>query len=635
MTFTRLAFWGFLSSSSAGLYLHHNEWVDNYLATMTTIALMMVLFRKTHFSHEGQGLIGEPSTVFLCALSLGILASSHISLALIGMLHLAFVLLGNCLVSNNYRRTVVFTYRNHKLRAFLMFSGSFLVLLTSSLDLWKSTGRELFSDTKYVDLLGTYGDGWLTGVSEGHVPPIVESTVALLVTVSLLPLIILLAKVLPNSVIQDQLAEAFPRAEFGGFMVLIIAVYLSRRGRMSPANRELVCGICLGMTTSAALVLAGTYDFVVPRQIVPSGGFLLFPFLIVSSVFLTIILYEANPANGIWVRRGLRINFFTVLVWTLLQVGFGRNSDQLLPIVAQQKSWYLNNSSYQEIARILEAPGRSIALGSPQFFANNAANLIALPMTGKPLIAPSAPKTRSLRHLVSHNSLDSAVGVWNPDSISFEELDSILDFLEVQYVITAQNDPIIGLYTLDESSSDRQLVDSNLKLQDSNYLVWRRNRFTNSQINETLNSTDTCPVLSGSCLITSRLLQIDPSTEPRLKTCETSCLWTYRSTTASISPKILIPVTYDGVLRVSSSEGVSLPTSNFGGFLSVDLLGNKQENLTISVSPDFVMWLRVFSSYWNLALVSLLGIIVCVRKTRICTHNNVRTSGEIIATNSI
>jgi hypothetical protein len=615
VNFTQLVLCGILSSGSAGLYLHWNEWTDNYLATMATVSLVMVLLRRENYVRINQGFFGESSVVFVCALSFGVLTSSHISLAVIGGGYLLFLLLGNCLISQNYRISVVRTWRDQKLQLFLVLSGGLLVLSVNLLDLWSSTGSEVFSDSKYEDLLGTYGDGWLTGISRGLVPTAIESSIALLLTMFLLPLVFLLTKILPNSTIQDQLAEAFPRAEFGGFMVMLIAIRLLRKGRMKPAVRRLASGVCLANAASTVLVLAATYDFLLPRQIVPSGGFLLFPVMLVSSVFLTVVLNEEPGVIGAWVKLILRVNLFAVLIWTLFLFGFGRKSDQLLPAITETSSVYLNHSDYWELSRVLNSGARSIAIGSPLSFTNNGNSLISLPMSGKSLIAPAMPKTRNLMHLVEHVPLDAAVGVWNPGDLSYEEVDKILDFLEVGFVIVSQNDPFAAKLTSDVFPSIDEIQE--LRLADVNYLVGRRNFFTTVVIDKQEVPNVVCPILSRMCAVTSHSIQANSTSEPHLTVCEKSCLWTYRIDFESGARNVLIPVTFDEALRVTNSKGADIPTSNFGGFLLLDLTENVSgSELTISVKLDTLMWLRVVSSYWTAATISALGVWMFTRKLR-------------------
>lgn len=191
----------------------------------------------------------------------------------------------------------------------------------------------------------------------------------------------------------------------------------------------------------------------------------------------------------------------------------------------------------------------------------------------------------------------------------------VFDFLQVENVVVgfSDEDPVL----------ERQIrryenaVTRNLR---SSYKITHRSVFSVFTLPTASKSqVETCPVLTfrTSCTVVFASKRTAPVSEPRLRSCDSGCLWTFRTPEISESDLLIVPVTYDSTLDVRDNQGRYIKTESIGGFLGVwSDDGLPEGELRIDLAPDGRMWLRVIASYANLLVAAAMAVSVLVSVRR-------------------
>lgn len=139
--------------------------------------------------------------------------------------------------------------------------------------------------------------------------------------------------------------------------------------------------------------------------------------------------------------------------------------------------------------------------------------------------------------------------------------------------------------------------------------------------NDIARNLDVCPILQTDCPLIELSTQSEVSATPRLRSCPTGCLWTYRSPEIPESKTLILPVTFDEALHVLDNTGRNLTTQNVGGFLGVlSDSGLANTEMKIEFRPDGRTLTRVGASYLNLAAAILLGVTAILKSSRSLRH---------------
>lgn len=113
--------------------------------------------------------------------------------------------------------------------------------------------------------------------------------------------------------------------------------------------------------------------------------------------------------------------------------------------------------------------------------------------------------------------------------------------------------------------------------------------------------------------------QLASSSETDLQHCQHVCLWTFRTFSVSGANRLVIPVTYDGVLSIRDARGTQLDRSKVGSFLGVaGTNGIGEGELTLTLDPDIRMLSRALVSILNICL--LITTIEAIARPRLRSH---------------
>jgi len=462
-------------------------------------------------------------------------------------------------------------------------------------------------------LFSEFAFGGLYGLSDGgSLPEAVRRVASVVLATTVIPFFVMLDGILPQFLRASDFRE-LPRVEFSGALIVIAVALGMRQIRVSPI-RNLLSRLMIWQSLVWLTVVVSVLDRL-PTVLASSGAWMTLAVVLIINLFITFVLLDALP-HGRWLTRSISLtNLVLIGYWCLIQFGFA-TFDSPLRVPAQFSSrfaaadvlsvsdWY--RASSLELDRV-------VISSTPSFY-----DFMGFVTDGFPVVAPADPKMRASDQLQSNFAFNFSINAPRFETLSSGEIDRILDFLQVRYVLVGEPTRSDAPQAATLSEGLQSVLGElgrpeSLALPQATYDVYSRSGFSAFVLPSTVaTSTSVCPVLFEVCPVVVDTTRLDSSPIARLQKCQRDCLWTFRTPAVGGANRLVIPVTYDDVLNVHDASGTRLDTSNMGGFLAVaGPNGIGEGELTVTLEPDIRMLSRVFVSYLNLGVfLVLLGAVM-------------------------
>jgi hypothetical protein len=378
---------------------------------------------------------------------------------------------------------------------------------------------------------------------------------------------------------------------------------------------------------------------VLPGFLQPSSAWQFAAPMLSLNVFLAaVLLWHDETGQQKTIRVLSRTTMVLAAVWTGLQLSFLYAIPTPQIQIPDRKDPFNNNqvelSSW--LSELRDEPTRFALAVTQEQFTDTPRVLrlfLAVSLVEKPMVSPSPTKIRDNEHLAPGLTLDAGVPpisleLW-PDAGEFARL---LSFLQVKNLVVPSDDPSLA----DSSSVINQLVSSGfaretteLRLLDpkfetspdpaetrrpdyglKNFELQRFLLFNASR--QAVSASEACNVLLGSCDLFKRIQPVGVSDVPQVNVCSDDCLWTIDVPTSTKTQQLLVlPIKFNDTLVVSDVD-VELTSSDYDGFLAVDLPPSEfARTLNVRYEPNAVALLRVLSSYANSVAV-MMGVALVV-----------------------
>ena len=617
--FTTIIAFGFLISSSFGLYLRWNEWSDQYVQSMGVIAVSMFLMHRDFHIADLNSPFELPWMLFLClAISSNGVITGHpgfLPVAMAVWLATLFAFIWSPIFRSRLKRWLALMRTGLSLLAAMSIATAISVFVDLLAESGPGFGAARVARTQ--GLFGAYAFGLYSGSRLGTVPSPLAHLISTFLSTTLMPFFMLFDGIIPSAFRVSSFRE-LTRVEFSGLLGLL-AVAMSWYQIRDLQVRSLIRGVAVLQGAIWFYVLLDARDLL-PAWVAASGVWTVFPIILVLNIFLTFV-FLARASREQLLKRGLAIfNLLLASYWLLFQFSFvSFGAEFHLPEKYSSRFRVAEAISEAKIFPVSDgSPGRVVITNS-KFY--NFLDFVAL---GVPVVAPANPKIRDSRQLQNSYAYYFAV---DPPKIDSDEdlarLKSQFAFLNVEKVIigreamSSEASRVSGSrhYQLRVSQTDRyHLPDWHLSALDVVSLTQFPAFYLDSYIARNL---DTCPILQADCPFFELSVQSEASATPRLRLCPNHCLWTFSSPEIPKSKTLVLPITFDEALRVRDGSSRNLTTVNAGGFLGV-LSGSGLANteLRIEFQPDGRTLTRVGASYLNLVTAILLGLIAISKASR-------------------
>jgi len=602
-TMVRSLILGLMLLAPAGVYMRWNEWTDTYAQVAASFAIVAFLLKRPHFhdlTRDTAGVLPPTSDTLMLAFCFTTLCAGHPGVLPYSLYVIVATILVGLMLSHHFRRRIVTTLRSQFFGVALVIGPGVLVMSVMFVDLMRLTNEDEFAK-RSVQSHSFYAASWINQLSNELMPESVGKYLALAISTVVLPGLIVLLKLLPNSALQDSFAMVIPRGEFAGFLIFVVGIIIRFR-RQLPISHKNYLEVALAVQAFAVLFAVMSEIDLLPKYLSGSGSFLMFSILLQLSTLMAFNLTGGHFQLGFVFQNLVRMSLVLTSIWTMLVFGFFVNSQEIVPKRASESSWYPSTAEALDLAPILSKPSRAVFLDSQRRW-------IALPVLGKPLVFPSTPKIRDSQHLVEHYPLDASIGVEVVRTEDVEYLSKVLDFLSVEQVIFLKGEQRLLelVQRLSELESSRNRLSSAVVFG-SEYLIWERTQFSSFLLKHGELSQEKCPILQQECALLLQANRILSTDGKAIEVCKAKCLWEMH--TSELPPRMLqvFPITFDGTLRVIREDGQEVPTFDIGGFLAVSTNDLSFRRLQIFLEPDLIMRTRIISSY--LSTLSLICIII-------------------------
>lgn len=617
-------FFGFLLCAPVGVYLKLNDWSDKYSLTAGIVGAVFLLLHRRNF--EVQSDLGDIPTMPILDRVVWFWSVVFIATGNPGYLPTALVAISPIIImffcSAPIRSNFIMWLRTN-LRYLLQIGvPALLVILVVAIELVaEATGASDWDTARSLHTQGFITDRTFVGVSSGYIPESIERIAGVLTAFVTLPVVRLLYDtVLPVVQPTMTLTGSFPRGEFGGGLVLFILILSCRRFARGSAERSFVRTVVFTEIMILSLAFVAAND-ILPSLVAPSAAWGFFPILLAINVLAAFVLQDNLRGQVGFVRATLWLNSAVTVIWVLMQLSlltiYPVPSFTIPPAEATQN---VSSPELEAISYLLTDSRSRMALAAYQGEYSDKASLAnAVLDLSKPVLAPAYQKTRNANNLVIHAPTQSKIPPINFAEFSLAEFDELMDFLEIQHVLVEDpaSDEVqaLGGEILEfNRATKRGDVVTTATIQNREYLVWVRTHFTSAILNQnSAVNSDFCPLLEERCDVITKTLSTDSRSTPRLTLCRESCLWQYQLDEVTEGQSVIIPVSFDGSLRVEGANKQRLTTRNVGGFLAVTPSSNEGfEIVRISSVPDARMFSRIFASY--LYLFCFIWMIWCIAK---------------------
>ena len=612
-SYPRMTMFGGLLVSSFGLYVRHNEWSDTYTQTIGVIGVCAFLMHRCFGQSTSEQRFSFPRASLLAVF----VAVNGVVTGHPGFWPVALFSWSTILMALGTQKTYWRTLKNFLVDQFKFVAAAgtatVFTVVAVIVDLFaelggKASGRPLsrtqglFSEHVFV---GVYG------LSEGGVlPETLRKIVSSILATFLLPAFMLFDPVLPQMLRASEFKEIV-RVEFTGSLILLVLLFAGSR-LADESLRSFMRRIVVAQALMWVVIALASRDLL-PSGLAPSGAWFFGPVLLAMNVFLTFVLIDRARAGHRVVRVSAYFNLVLVAFWCLVQFGAASFGPRLT-FPESYASWFQGSTHLSENATFSDELRDSQRMVlQPLGHWTNYLYFAALQI---PVVIPADPKIREAGQLMPNAAFNNSL-MWQavPAEVDPIVRERVFDFLQVENVVVgfSDEDPVL----------ERQIrryenaVTRNLR---SSYKITHRNVFSVFTLPIASKSqVETCPVLTfrTSCTVVFASKRTAPVSEPRLQSCDSGCLWTFRTPEISESDLLIVPVTYDSTLDVRDNQGRYIQTESIGGFLGVwSDDGLPEGELRIDLAPDGRMWLRVIASYANLLVAAAMAVSVLVSVRR-------------------
>ena len=637
----RLCLFGFLISAPFGLYLRQNEWSDTYVQTVGILGICFLLLHRSFFDETTRIELRLSRFAPLAAfVSLNGVLTGHPGVWPIGFYVWMFLLL--CLATYpQFRKGLGEWLVTNKLVTAVAIGTSLVAIGTVVLDLWAESRGLSFGADRLTEAQGFMGTEAFRGFSMGLLPDFVERWISLAATTALAPLARFLRVITDGSGELNHLGYLSERSEFAATLV-VVAFMLGYRRIADQTLRALIPRLFLAQLGAITLVVFAAVDLL-PAILTPSGVWQLFPVLLVLNVTVSMILLDRITKSISGSRVLLYLNLFATAIWAAVLV-LSPLSNNTIGVPERFSAWFgaaARNVDDEATTRLPENQ-RTIMLddtGSGESELPRWSVFLELVSRGRPVVAPSDPKTRNSTHLSKTFAFQSSVEFWEPRRSAIggdlaptsevlservsQKIATVTDFLQIGTILMSSSPNDADFVSEVESAGFRKVsnfIDGNMTvaLRGYQFRVLRRDQFHSFLFGKGELPVDTrCAVLYENCKVLSAE-KIAPRESPALSTCRgQECLWKYDAPSFRSDRVLVVPITYDESLQVAEKSGQEFFTYNVEGFLGI---GSDQDvpasELTISLRPDLRIGLRVITSYLNLMAFVAVAILTVKRVLR-------------------
>lgn len=616
---------GTLSLSPSLTFLRWEEWPAESAQLAATLGIVMFLLRKDLYlapESPRQGLFTTTVSYFLVSICLSHLLTGHPGVLPVALSLLLPLLVASIVISKHFRLRVLSTLRHDRGRLLLLSLPTLWVLGTL---IWELRSEAATQEDWSVYRSGQAGeylpDQAFIGVTRGLVPPIFERVLSIVYVNSLQPLSRILLPIFPSLNFLKRSSDALPYGGFTGLAALVVAVWVVQRLSRSTPLRQFTQVVCIAQL-AAMIFVACVAANLIPLELKPSGAYKLFLFLLPLNILVSIVLLSERAAKNIATHATLITNLSLGLVFLVVQLGF-INAEGKLELPNRNEPLVTNEES-----RLIPGLTRTAMVTFSDSREDNEIapdQLFGFSLSGRSFMH-SAAQIRNTNNMVNHVPTAGGFGPINVAGRTTQEVVALLDFLQVESVLIESSNRAqdfvkrVNTYRTSEMEASGGLQP--IELRGFALFLWSRvAEFSDFTLSKQLSDNDTCPILRRTCPLLNESVKLSPLANPRLTTCNDPCLWKYRSGTIDAGRVLVLPVTYDDVLRVRTRTGKSLTTTNVGGFLGVrGPLTSDSTPMTVTVSPDLRMLALIAGSY--LALLSPFSLVVlCLFQRRIRNRN--------------
>lgn len=603
-------------------FIRFEDWTDEWSITAATAGLGMFFLQRPFFEQTTNNkltLFASPQSILFVPICLSHLVSGHAGLWPSSLFVLIPLSLSAVFVSPQLRLCINGTFRDGRVRLFLLIIPPVLTLTTRIWDLQdEAVGQEDWTEQRKAmnrAVSSLFPDQAFIGVTRGILPEAVERLGSVLFSNALAPLVRL---VFPVSPPLDFVTRTAPSVIYGGFTAIgavVVSLFVLRQlPARSPTVKFMVVVICTQLTAFALVWSAE--NAVLPLLLTPSGASKTFSVLLPLNILLTIVLLDSYHAFARVTTGFLSLNLVLVAMAMLIQIGVVSDSSTLrMPtrfseLVTTEESGFLP-SSHRSAILTFDGGGEETSLRSGQSS--------GFPITGKPLFQSWA-QVRNTNNMVTHVPTKGGFGYLRVSDRSVSNLVGLLEFFQIHTVLVPASQEARAYLTELRALQAGQGDFSIDAIQVRGFKLLKVNgitRFSSFVLSGKLSDDTVCPVLEKACPVMLEPDQLLPSSEPKLSVCDDPCIWTYETAPVSQGQTVIVPVSYDSTLLVKDSGGRTLNTTNVAGFLGVvgPLTGNENP-LKISVSPDIRMNMLVLASYATVwCFIMLIGVAIRGRKT--------------------
>jgi len=608
ITLGRAILFAVLVNSSYGLFLRQNDWSDHYVQVVGITAFAMFLMRREFHCDKAITQDDEPRLLLACLfVSVNGVVTGHPGLWPVALfVWLSFT--GVFLTEEVFRRSISAWICNRARFVVAGIGASIITVAVVATDLLAELSSEKWTRGRLSRTQGLFSEfafGGLYGLSSGGaLPEELKRVVSSILATVVMPVFMMLDPVLPQLLRASDFRE-MPRVEFTGSLVLL-AFAMSWWALARLPVRKLIAKVVACQAIIWLFVVLSAIDRL-PPVLASSGAWMTLTVVLMINVFLSFLLLGMLQNKFYLLRGSVVFNMVLIGYWFLFLFGFSgfgsvlqvpeRTQSRFESVEALAESeWYHNAASIQ---------GRVLLVSTPSLY-----DFLPFVDVGYSVVAPADPKIRASGQLQSNFAFNFSINSPNFETMTSEEIDRTLNFLQVKYVlIGAPSRSALRLEGLQSVLAGLSELET-FALPHATYEVYSRSQFSAFVASgATTTRSAVCSVLFEACPVVTESTQLTSSADLRLQQCRRDCLWMFRAPAVSESDVLMIPVTYDSALKARDTSGSRLDTSNVGGFLGVSAENGFDEGmLTVTLSPDARMLSRVGVSYLNLGVfLFLLG----------------------------
>lgn len=593
-------------------FLRWEEWSTEFSQFAAVSGLGMFLLRRELFhlpEEPRKGIFQSPLSYVQIGLCLSLLVTGHPGVFPIAGSLLVPLALSAIILSKSYRARAKETLRTDRTRLLVLATPLSLILATL---LWElkveSESQPNWTVPRRLQAGDYLPNQAFTGVTRGLFPPMIENSLSVVFVNAFQPLSRLLLPLFPSLNFLKRSSDALPYGGFTGLLAVVVAASVFRHVSRTSPIRKLMLVIMTMQFVAVAMAVAAVNSWL-PLEATPSGPYKVFLFVLPFNVLLTVALLAETSRNRLLPRVILYFNSLLVLLFIL--VNSGSLSENARLTIPERRAELVTAAESQQFA----SGSRSalLLLGEAQDDGEIAVDqMFGLSLSGVPLMQ-SAAQIRNSNNMVSHTPTAGGFRPLILSKVGDMDILEVLSFLQVEKVLIDShrdvNTSVLSPGARDAVRAARAEGSKKIRVRDSELLVLKMpQNFSDVVVAERLSDARVCPLFERSCPIIREPNRVNASRNPKLSVCSDPCLWKYRTGRLDKSQLLVIPVTFDGAIRVEDQNGDVKKTESVAGFLGVSgFKGDTETQLTLTVDPDARMYSLVLTSY-----VSVLGFFALV-----------------------